>query len=230
MKQVLRDNMEFLKQFRERFHTTGAVLPSSRFLARAMTQPLRELQTPRRVLEVGPGTGAVTQHIVRNLTPHDRFDLVEINERFAGLLQQRFETDPRYQRCAHNSQIHCCPLQEFRAQAPYDVIISGLPFNNFSAELVADLLDACFNLLAPGGTLSFFEYMYVRPMRRAVASGDEKQRLGKIEAILQQRFANHRFRTNWIFVNVPPAWVQHLAKPRDENADTPRNEPASPEA
>ncbi|MEZ6065076.1 MAG: hypothetical protein R3B90_05075 [Planctomycetaceae bacterium] len=42
MKQALRDNFEFLRQFRERFHTTGAVLPSSRFLAKAMTGPFRE--------------------------------------------------------------------------------------------------------------------------------------------------------------------------------------------
>jgi phosphatidylethanolamine/phosphatidyl-N-methylethanolamine N-methyltransferase len=188
------------------------VLPSSRFLAKAMTGPLRQCRRPRRVLEVGPGTGAVTRHIVPHIGPDDRFDLVEINDRFAGLLRERFSTDPRYQPSASSSQIHVCPLQEFRSEAPYDVIISGLPFNNFSSALVGELLDVCFRLLSPGGTFSFFEYMYVRPVRRVVSRGEERQRLTEIEALMQQRFKDHRFRTSWVFVNVPPAWVQHLRK------------------
>ena len=212
MKQALRDNWEFVKQFRERFHTTGAVLPSSRFLARAMTQPLRERTAPKRVLEVGPGTGAVTRYIAPQIGPEDCFDLVEINDRFAGLLRERFATDPRYQPAASRSQIHVCPLQEFRSEAPYDAIISGLPFNNFSAQLVGELVDACFNLLAPGGTFTFFEYMYIRPFKRAVLRGAEQARLTEIEHLLQGRFRDHRFRRNWVFVNVPPAWVQHLQK------------------
>lgn len=212
MKQALRDNWEFVRQFRERFHTTGAVLPSSRFLARAMTQPLRERSSPKRVLEVGPGTGAVTRYITPHIGPQDRFDLVEINDRFADLLRQRFESDPRYHPAKDRSQIHVCPLQEFRSEAPYDTIISGLPFNNFSAALVGELVDACFQLLAPGGTFTFFEYMYIRPLKRAVLRGAEQERLTAIEHLLQDRFQQHRFRRNWVFVNVPPAWVQHLQK------------------
>ena len=42
--------------------TTGAILPSSRGLARAMTRPMRQAKGPRRILEVGPGTGAVDSH------------------------------------------------------------------------------------------------------------------------------------------------------------------------
>jgi phosphatidylethanolamine/phosphatidyl-N-methylethanolamine N-methyltransferase len=212
MKRALRENWEFLRQFRERFHTTGAVLPSSRFLARAMTQPLRDRSAPKRVLEVGPGTGAVTRSIVPHIGAADRFDLVEINPRFAELLRERFDTDPRYQPAAARSQIHVAPLQEFRTEAPYDVIISGLPFNNFSAQLVGELVDACFGLLAPGGTFTFFEYMYIRPLKVAVLRGEERQRLTEIESLLQSRFRNHRFRRDWVFVNVPPAWVQHLRK------------------
>lgn len=212
MQRALRENWEFLKQFRQRFETTGAVLPSSRFLARAMTQPLRARTAPKRVLEVGPGTGAVTRAIAPHIGAADRFDLVEINPRFAELLTERFATDPRYQPAAARSQIHVTALQEFRAEAPYDVIISGLPFNNFPASLVGELVDACFQLLAPGGTFSFFEYMYIRPLKRAVLRGDESARLAEIERLLQSRFAAHRFRRDWVFVNVPPAWVQHLRK------------------
>ncbi len=221
MKQLLRDNFEFLRQFRQRFHTTGAILPSSRFLARALVGPLESRKTPTRLLEIGPGTGAVTRQIVRRLGPNDHFDLVEINETFAELLRERFQKDPLYQSVAQQSHVHVGPLQDFQADQPYDIIISGLPFNNFSAELVGELMDCCFDLLAPGGTFSFFEYMYVRPVRRVLSRGAERKRLFEIEMLMQKHFQDRRFKTNWIFVNIPPAWVQHLRKEPDQPSTEP---------
>jgi len=206
------DHLHFLRETVGRFETTGAIAPSSRFTADALTRPLRERTDPVRVLEVGPGTGAVTDSIVPHIKPTDRLDLVEINERFADLLRKRFETVDIYQRIAERAEIHNCPLQEFNPGEPYDVIISGLPFNNFQPELVAELVDHSLSLLAPDGTFSFFEYMYVRPLRRMASRREERTRLSEIERVLQERFAGHRFRTDWVFVNLPPAWVQHLRR------------------
>jgi len=210
MLSALRDQWFFFRQFRERFETTGSILPSSRFLAKAMTRPLARCNGARRILEVGPGTGAVTNRIVRELRPEDRFDLVEINESFANLLKDRFQTNDHYQRCANQSQVHVCPLQDFAADEKYDVVISGLPFNNFPAELVETLIDRCLDLVKPGGTFSFFEYMFIRPTRITITRGPDRDRLATIEKILQDRFQTRRVRRDWIFINVPPAWVQHL--------------------
>jgi phospholipid N-methyltransferase len=126
-------------------------------------------------------------------------------------MRERFQSEPGYQAVADRATVHVCPLQQFSPEGRYDVIVSGLPFNNFPASLVEELVDTCLGLLAPGGTLSFFEYMYVRPIRRMVSRSPDKTRLAEIEHILQSRFARHRFQTDWVFVNVPPAWVQHLA-------------------
>jgi phosphatidylethanolamine/phosphatidyl-N-methylethanolamine N-methyltransferase len=63
------EHLEFFRQYRHRFQTTGAVAPSSRFLARALARPLQQHAGPCRVLEVGPGTGAVTRRIARLLKP-----------------------------------------------------------------------------------------------------------------------------------------------------------------
>lgn len=208
----LTEYREFYRQFRRRFETTGAIAPSSRFLARAQCSPLRERPGPLRVLEVGPGTGAVTGEIVRTLQPDGRLDLVEINGQFVEVLKRRFQHEPRFRRLADCAHIHHGPLQEFVPGEPYDVIISGLPFNNFPASLVEELIDRCLELLAPGGELTFFEYMFVRPVRRAVSSGETRERLEKIEEILRTRFARYRIRTDWVFANLPPAWVQHLRR------------------
>ncbi len=206
----LRDQVNFIRQVRQRFYTTGAVLPSSRFLAYNTTRPLSKIKGPKRVLELGPGTGAVTRQIVKYINPEDQFDLVEINEEFGQILRNRFEHDPNYKRVAGVSKVHICPLQEFKSETPYDIIISGLPFNNFPSPLVEELVEASLKLLAPTGTYSFFEYMFMRPMRSAVTSRADRQRIKEIEAILSKRFDNYRFKRDWVFMNVPPAWVHHL--------------------
>ena len=59
------NNIAFFRQFREQFETTGAIAPSSRFLAHAMTRFLRQRDSAAvRVLEIGPGTGPVTEKII----------------------------------------------------------------------------------------------------------------------------------------------------------------------
>ena len=221
----MRDHLTFFKQFRQRFKTTGAIAPSSRFLASAMVGPMKKaLKDPqgptRRILEVGPGTGAVTRSIVKILRPKDRFDLVELNETFVDLLEQRFESHAHYRKAKEQSAIHRLPLQDFAAEEPYDFIISGLPLNNFSSDLVREIFDCYFRLLAPGGTLSYFEYMYVRSIRKHVGPREEKLRMRSLDEIIGPYLKQHRIRQSWVFINLPPAWVQHLQLSREPRAES----------
>ncbi len=209
---ALKNQVAFFRQFRQRFETTGAIAPSSRFLARSMTSYLavRDPAIPVRVLEIGPGTGPVTDSIVRLLRPHDVFDLVELNEEFVRILHRRFESEPAWTNVKAQSSIHQLPVQEFQTSAPYDFVISGLPLNNFPAELVASIAATYFRLLKPGGVLSYFEYMYVRPIRKVVTRGAERIRITAIDTTMRQQCDRSRIRRDNIWLNTPPAWVQHL--------------------
>ena len=222
MLQTLKDQFAFFGQFRKRFETTGAIAPSSSFLAKSMTRFLaeRDRTVPVRVLEIGPGTGPVTDKIVGLLGSADQFDLVELNETFVDLLQQRFQSDPKWQAVVGQSRIHQLPLQQFETSAPYDFIISGLPLNNFPADVVASITDAFFRLLNPGGILSYFEYMYVRPLRRKITRGAEKQRIVQIDDIMQGHCDQCRIARDSIWFNLPPAWVQHLQSPTSSHSQT----------
>ena len=212
MPSPLREYTEFFRQFRTRYETTGAILPSSRFLARALTRPLAARAQPARILEVGPGTGPVTKRIVRLMGPEDRLDLVELNDQFVALLQERLATEPAFRAVAERTRLHHCPIQEYQAAEPYDFIISGLPLNNFSPELVGEIFGCFFRLLAPNGVLSYFEYMFLRAVRMRLGRRKERERLRGVDQVVSRYLSSYRFRRDWVFCNVPPAWVQHLRR------------------
>lgn len=215
MRRTLNDYRVFWREFRQNFHTTGAVLPSGRSLARALCRYVAAENGSRRILEVGPGTGAVTQQLVTCLADADRLDLVELNEQFVRRLEERFVQEPAFQRVAGRSRVLHESVEKLLSDEPYDLIISGLPLNNFSVELVESLLDSLTRLLKPGGTLSFFEYIAIRPARAMVSGGAEKARLRGIGAAMNKLLGPYEIRRDWVWPNLPPAWVHHVRIPAE---------------
>jgi phospholipid N-methyltransferase len=213
MAQWFHDQRVFWRQFREQFHTTGSVLPSSRFLGRALARNVGANGGSCRVLEVGPGTGAVTAQIVGRLGQNDTLDLVELNEEFVRRLNTRFETEPSFCNVAPRCRVLHQRVETLAGGEPYDVIISGLPLNNFAVADVEHILDVLLQLLKPGGTLSFFEYLAIRRARALVSSGQEKARLEGIGRALDKVLTPHEFRCDWVWPNVPPAAVHHVRLP-----------------
>lgn len=211
MLRFLREQLVFLRQFGGKFETTGSLLPSSRFLAQAITRYLAQRgDAPIRVLECGPGTGAFTDQIVRHLRPGDHFDLVELNEAFVTVLEKRFASEPAWQSVVELSKIHQLPLQELNDQAPYDFIISGLPHVNFPPAVVEAITDTYFKLLKPGGTLSYFEYACIRPIKKAITLGATRKKIHGVDRIMAGYLKKYRLRRDTVLLNVPPAWAQHL--------------------
>ena len=201
---------EFYQEFRRAYRNTGSILPSSRGLARALASSFRRRQGPARVLEVGPGTGAVTEEILRQMRAGDRLDIVEINSHFVDVLRRRFETEPLWQsRSAHATLIHA-PLQEVPGVAAYDYMVSGLPLNNFPLGLVREIFQAYQRLLKPAGILSYFEYLAIRDLKRAVVSKKEQRHLRVLSKFLDRRIRAFQVREQWVILNFPPAVARHF--------------------
>lgn len=212
---MFRDHRLFLREYLRHFHDTGAILPSSRSLAKALSRHVAEPASSsangeRRVLEVGPGTGSVTRQIVTRLRPSDRLELVELNPAFVERLEHRFQAEAPFAAVAERVKIMNCPVQALSCEQPYHAIVSGLPLNNFSVSDVECILDTMMRLLAPGGTLSFFEYIAIRHARAIVSGPAERDRLRGVGGVLDNLLEGREFRRDWVWSNVPPAWVHHV--------------------
>jgi phospholipid N-methyltransferase len=105
------------------------------------------------------------------------------------------------------------PVETLEDEAPYDVIVSGLPLNNFSAPAVENILQVFRRLLRAGGHLSFFEYIAIRSARATISRGAERERLRGIGQALDELLTPHEIRRDWVWPNVPPAWVHHVRLP-----------------
>jgi phospholipid N-methyltransferase len=218
MRQRFADYRVFWRQFRDSYHTTGAVLPSGRGLSRALAHfvrhddrtPSNGAHKPRRILEVGPGTGAVTAQIARDMRPDDQMTLVERNEEFVRYLREQLNSQPAFQPARDRIQLVHSSVEDLPDDEPYDLIISGLPLNNFSIELVDCLLAKMQKLLAPGGVLSFFEYVAIRRAKAIVSSPSGRERLRGIERLLADLLGKFEIRRDLVLANVPPAWVHHV--------------------
>jgi phospholipid N-methyltransferase len=227
MRQRLADYRVFWREFRQAYTSTGAVLPSGRGLARALTRFVRtgELDSAaekngartnaavatsaRRILEVGPGTGAVTMQIIHDMRSHDRLVLVERNEQFVAHLGERLNEIPSNPSARGRVSLMHATVEELPENEPYDLIISGLPLNNFTVESVEQILKKLGRLLAPGGILSFFEYVAVRRAKALVSPQSDRERLQAIASALGT-FLSAEVRRDLVLINVPPAWVHHV--------------------
>lgn len=201
---------KFFRECRQHFHTTGAILPSSRFLARALVRPLHGSRPGWRILEVGPGTGAVTREIARRMMPSDRLDAVEINAHFAELVERRVRQERAFVRCRDQIEIIHAAVQDLLGAGIYDLIVSGLPLNNFPAHEVREIFATYNRLLKPGGTLSFYEYTLVRQLKTPFVDRRERRRLFRVGRVMRGYIRDYQIRRERIFINVPPATVRYL--------------------
>ena len=134
---------------------TGAVAPSSPQLAAAMARWLPE-SPDSYVLELGPGTGAVTEALFANGLREDRLVAIENNPTLARLLRKRF---PRAQIITGDAW-HLDFLLRNRHEAIESVgaVVSSLPLLNFPTEKAEELAEKIRHVLEPRGTWVQYSY------------------------------------------------------------------------
>jgi phospholipid N-methyltransferase len=167
----------------------GAIAPSGAALADLITRDITPNTGP--VLELGPGTGAFTYHLLKRGVRQQDLTLIEYGSDFMRLLQFRFPG-------ARVLWMDAARLASERLYegAPVGAVVSGLPLLNMSPRKVMAIVGGAFSYLRPGGAFYQFTYGMRCPVRRPILD-----RLG-LRATLVDR----------AILNVPPAAVYRLTR------------------
>jgi phosphatidylethanolamine/phosphatidyl-N-methylethanolamine N-methyltransferase len=181
----LDDEMQFIRTWIEKPLSTGAVMPSSKALARTMARYV-DPAASGPVIELGPGTGPVTEALVQHGVDPARLILVEFNPDFCRLLRTRYPAATVVQGDAYRLR----RLLESTVRSPASAIVSGLPLVTKPVRTRLRLISDAMALLAPGAPFVQFTYAMVTPIPKA---------LNGIKAEASEL----------IWMNVPPArvWV-----------------------
>lgn len=159
----LDDEMQFIRSWFEKPLSTGAVMPSSKALARTMAQYV-DPQASGPVIELGPGTGPVTEALVQRGVDPARLVLVEFNPDFCRLLRTRYPTATVVQGDAYRLR----RLLDTYVREPAAAVVSGLPLVTKPLRTRLRLIADAMGLLAPGAPFVQFTYAMVPPIPKAL--------------------------------------------------------------
>ena len=181
----LDDEMRFIRTWFEKPLSTGAVMPSSKALARTMAAYV-DPQSTGPIIELGPGTGPVTQALVQRGIDPKRLVLVEFDPDFCRLLRSRYPAATVVQGDAYRLR----RLLGTTMRGPAAAVVSSLPLVTKPLRTRLRLISDAMALLAPGAPFIQFTYAMVPPIPKALSGI-------KAEA------------SETIWMNLPPArvWV-----------------------
>ncbi|MGQ4274459.1 class I SAM-dependent methyltransferase [Terrihabitans sp. B22-R8] len=155
----LGDEARFIRSWIEKPLIIGSVTPSGRALARMMARPM-DPALPGPILELGPGTGPVTQALIERGVPEERLVLVEYNVAFVALLRERFPKATVIQGDAYDVRNVLAGIVD----EPLAGVVSSLPLLTKPVPYRARLLEECLSLTVPGAPFSQFTYMVAPPV------------------------------------------------------------------
>ena len=187
---ALTDSTVFLQEWFANPQRTGSLAPSSPQLAAAMAQWL-PADPESYVLELGPGTGAVTEALIKRGLREDRLVAIERNPKMARLLRDKF---PRAQIIIGDAW-HLDHLLRSRREPVESVgaVISSLPLLNFPPEEAEALTQQIRAVLEPDG--NWVQYSYHLGKKQVRGAASFRLRASKI-----------------VWLNFPPARVSVFKK------------------
>jgi len=160
----LDDEMQFIRSWIEKPLSTGAVMPSSKALARTMARYV-DADASGPVIELGPGTGPVTEALVEHGIDQSRLILVEFNPDFCRLLRTRYPEATVVQGDAYRLR----RILEVYVLEPAAAVVSGLPLLTKPLRTRLRLMADAVGLLAPGAPFVQFTYAMVPPIPKALS-------------------------------------------------------------
>jgi phosphatidylethanolamine/phosphatidyl-N-methylethanolamine N-methyltransferase len=159
----LDDEVRFLRSWIEKPLHMGAVMPSGKLLARTMAQYVN-IESDGPVVELGPGTGAITSALIDRGVDQKRLVLVEYNPGFCALLRDRYPHAKVVQGDAYALRDSLWNV----LGAPASAVVSGLPLVTKPMLTRLKLIREAFVALAPGAPFVQFTYSVTPPIPKSL--------------------------------------------------------------
>ena len=182
-------SLRFVREFLKSPGMVGAVWPSSPALAGMMVRAAR-VRSAEVVLEIGPGSGAFTGPILKNLRAEARFLAVEKSPELARAVSEKFPGARIVAGCATELTAH------LKGHGTPDSIVSGLPWAAFGEPLQEAILKEITSSISEDGIFATFAYF--GPHRLKAGRAFRKK--------LDQHFREVG-KTPVVLANFPPAFV-----------------------
>jgi phosphatidylethanolamine/phosphatidyl-N-methylethanolamine N-methyltransferase len=147
------DTLLFLRRLIAQPTHIGAIAPSGRRLAQAIAAEA-DPQKPGPVLELGPGTGAVTAALIARGFAPGRIVAIEYDADLAQRVAHRFPGV----RVINGDAFDLARTLGDHAEARFAAVVSSLPLLNFPQAQRDRLMEQVFSRLAPGAPFIQFSY------------------------------------------------------------------------
>ena len=176
--------LDFLKNTLLNLKTTGTITRSSNFLCKALLSYIN-FEDAHNIIELGPGDGVITAHLLKSMKQDSHLYSFEINEIFIEYLQANFK-DQRLSIMPVSAELIKPELAKYGVNQ-VDYIVSAMPFTILPEQLTDSIITNCYEMLKPGGKFIQFHY-----------SLQAKKYYIKVFKHIQIKF---------VALNVPPAFV-----------------------
>jgi phosphatidylethanolamine/phosphatidyl-N-methylethanolamine N-methyltransferase len=200
---VLAESCTIYKAYQKNPRRVGEVVPCSSRVAKKLTELIRPEYSPKRILEVGAGSGAMTSKIITKMNENDHLDLVEIEPILCDVLKEKFGH-------VKNVSIHCTDFLQWHPKDKYDYVISTLPFNSFPHDLVQKLIDHLIDVSKDGANLSFVELKWLSSFRKIAMNKAEKEKFQKTLDTAGNFYKKYALYDTNVYMNFPPIIIYHL--------------------
>lgn len=162
--------LTFFRQWLKNPRGMASIAPSSRQLAELMASALPARAS--RIIELGAGTGAITEALIRHGASQRTLLAVEMNPVLHRLLARRFPQ----MHLAHGDARHLAKLVDDSgafACGEADAVLSSLGLLAMPEDLQHDILSAALAVMRAGGVFVQYTYGLKSPLNEKV-----RQRLG----------------------------------------------------
>lgn len=176
---------KFIIEFFKHPFTTGAIRPSSKYLAKEMIDNI-DFDDCNNIVEYGAGTGVFTKEIIKRKKKSSKFLIIEKNISFYKLLMKKYSSVDNVYVINGEAENIALYMNQYGIKS-IDIVFSGLPFTSMNKMVTNMILCETKKHLSKNGLFITFQYSLLK------------------QKVFTKYFNIQKYKR--VFLNLPPAYI-----------------------